>query len=51
LPPLSNKCLTYGLGCARVKLMAGSLQPRREKILRYLAWRVGLAGRHRACAG
>jgi hypothetical protein len=37
---LSNKCLTYDLGCARVKRMAGTLQPGRKRILRYLALRV-----------
>ncbi len=41
---LSNKCLTEGMGCARVKLMAESLHPRRERILRYLTRRVGAGG-------
>jgi repressor LexA len=44
LPSLSNKCLTYGLGCARVRRMDESLGPRRERILRYLARRVGAGG-------
>ncbi len=42
--PLSNKCLTHGLGCARVKPMVESLQPRRERILRNLARLVGVGG-------
>ena len=42
--PVSNKCLTHGLGCARVRPMAEALQPRRERILRYLARRMGAGG-------
>ena len=39
LSSLLNKCLVHDLGCARVRLVAESLHPRRERILRYLARR------------
>jgi hypothetical protein len=39
LPSLSNRCLTYDLDCARVRLMIGALHPGRERIC--VIWRAG----------